>query len=311
VRIFQGIPVQNFIGQFYNQPAISGNTGFFGQPTLPPSTVPALFNWISYGASFQNPNIAVLLQTINLQGARQLLDSIRSVRIDNTGNNVPVYVQFPDTQFTVVAPPNTIVQENVITAQYNALVVAEGFAGSSPSQVGSTAVFFNNFFLQVLNEQEIAQELTLQLASSTITRGNSIYQQNYGVPALGDQFISPISIGLTGAPLPVTVFDFNEGFIYLTELVMSVNAAESQAGAGSVAELFFESTGIAGIFAEVPFTIIPIGGNSSFVSYSEIFRANGQYKLDGTQTWRFRVATPSAFLAGNALLYATFTTNPN
>src|SRR5580704_7932466 len=67
--------------------------------------IPLLFQWISYGASTAKPNINVLVNVNNQ--ACIAMDQIRSVYIDNLGSDQPIYVNFPDTNYTIAAKPNS------------------------------------------------------------------------------------------------------------------------------------------------------------------------------------------------------------
>ena len=84
------------------------------------TSILATLNWLGdYGAGTMLPNVNVLVNCLAVQGAgaQAPIDSIRSVKIDNTGNAYPIYVKFPDTTDTIVAPANTIVWEPVVTNQ--------------------------------------------------------------------------------------------------------------------------------------------------------------------------------------------------
>lgn len=112
----------------------------FGQPiglcaprpaSTPPRAVRIDIDWAQYGASSLNQRIGVSVNLLG-QGSTQIaLDYIRSVYIDNTFSNVPVYVQFPDTLFTVVCPPGAVVMSPVATYLQQATIYAEGFTDAA------------------------------------------------------------------------------------------------------------------------------------------------------------------------------------
>jgi len=304
-----GVP---FAGNLVDLPAQARNTGFGKQKAeLPPTIITVPIGWASYGANENNPNIAVQVTGLQGGGARQLLDKILSVRIDNLGNDVPVYVYFSDTGYTVACPPNTIVWDSVQTGKFNALIIGEGFSNTP----GATSVYFCNFAQQPFVNNEIIQVQDLWLASAEITRGNSIFQQNFGIPALGDQFVQAFvdpTINDSTAP----VFSLGAGFVYITELVITVaemSLVNSTPGQFAIGNAIFESTGASGEFSQAFFGMQG-AINPPLVDSKEIFRVRGNFKLDATQQWQFRWNHASInttnFAGGIVRLDCAFTTNP-
>jgi hypothetical protein len=306
MRTFSGITPSNYSKRLTAQPAKVLNNKFGAQAPLPPTMLPLTFDWAGeYNASSANPNIGVGVY-IPTSGPRQLLDKILSCRIDNTGNAVPVYVVFPDTGYTVVAPPNTVVWEPVETGGFSCIVYALGFT----NVVGMTGVYLCNFFAPPVVDYEFAQSAPLWLASSTITRGNSIFNQNYGVPALGDQTTSAtgtLGNGTTG------VYANNlfgtpraSGFIYLTHMVAKYLGSASANGNQEI-QINLESTGVAGtLYTFNAFS--PIGGFQGAQDIATLSAMN--VKLDATQLWRLRVIS-NATNGSTWLFLFNFTTNPN
>lgn len=300
MRSFTTIVSDFYVGSIQALPTNINNTKFGEQPALPPTCVGLSFNWASdYGASTAKPNIAV---PINIGGggtSRQKLDNVRSVRIDNLGNPVPVYVNFPDTNYTVVAPPNSVVRENVETGQFAAYIYAEGF---TTGQIGSTAVYFYNYPSAPFLDTEINQGIELWKASASITRGNAILNQNFGAPALGDQTFSNSlditaanSIGLWNTPKA-------SGFLYITNL--SVNVLSAQAGVAQLGQISIESTGISGVLYTVFYLLQTVANYAP----GAFFRTGCQIKLDATETWRARNVVNG--VTGSVQIVSEFTTNP-
>lgn len=307
MRNFTGITNSNYVGGITALPTNINNTKFGEQPALPPSCVALTFDWANdYGASTAKPNIAV---PVNIGGGgttRQKLDNVRSVRIDNLGNNVPVYVNFPDTNYTVVAPPNSIVRENVETGQFAAFVYAEGF---TTGQAGVTAVYFYNYPTAPFVDLEVAQGVTSLLASATITRGNSILNKNFGIPALGDQFLQA-TVDMT-TNNNVVVFPIQLGFIYITGLTCEV-ACSTTTAANGTGNAVFESTGISGQFMSLQ-CFLPSSSAGNPIFQNGVLFTSGpvQWKIDATQTWRVRsINTFIGGLQGTMQWNFTFTTNP-
>ena len=108
-----------------------------------PTRITVTIDWSKYGApTTQQIGVAVNLVAGNNQ--QQNIDSIRSVYIDNSFSNVPIYVYFPDSGFVAVAAPNTVSVQTVMTSVPQALIYSEGFEDVPPV----TTVIFTNAELQ-------------------------------------------------------------------------------------------------------------------------------------------------------------------
>lgn len=136
---FQSFPQANFVGSPYGQPITTGT-----KPILPtgPQVLKIAINWTEYGASAAVQQLGVF---VNLQAQGQTtaaaLDAVRSVYIDNTYVGVPVYVQFPDTLFTIVCPAYSVVMSPVFTNVQQFTIFGDGFQdGVAPL----TNLFFSN-----------------------------------------------------------------------------------------------------------------------------------------------------------------------
>lgn len=308
-RNFFGIGQQSYIGQLYALPVQTLNTKFGQQSPYPPTTVAAQLTWLSYGAGTVKPNVNTLLSMPNT-GNRQLLDKILSCRIDNLNNPVPVYVFFPDTGYTVAAPPNSIVWEPVQTAQFDAWVVAEGFTDGSligaDGKPVATAVYLCNFVVPPFLDTEFEQVASLWKASASISRGGTILNQNFGTPALGDQFVQVNTVLQNNGQLRPVFPVLSQGFYYITSLVVLL-AAQTSSASGGNSSVIFESQGSAGVFLSMPITL----PNSSFLN-EQLFQSGVvQWKIDATQQWQCRTLTGTiGSLAGNMLFNFTFTANP-
>ena len=151
------------------QPLKSNASAILNKPTVQPCSILAKFDWLAdYGAGTANPNVNVLVNCLAVQGAgaQAPIDSIRSVKIDNTGNAYAVYVTFPDTTDAIVAPANTMVWEPVVTNQPIANIY---LIGAQDAGLGTTNVYFCNFFVPPYVNAEISQAVALAKASPIIT----------------------------------------------------------------------------------------------------------------------------------------------
>lgn len=305
MRIFATIPAKPYIGALFSRPVnickpLAGN--------LTQNAVVASFIWLNYQGALNLQNVGGVVDVKNGL-ASNTLDQIKSVYVDNLGSDVPVYINFPDTNFTVACKPGAAGWFPVFTLGLVANVFAEGL---TPGDLSQTLVLFANFNMVPYLDSEVDQTIALYKASRTITRGTTIYNQDYGTPALGDQTFQAVlnfaaasqTAALWGTPLA-------SGFIYLTELwLLFFGSNITDAGASAIDfQAYIESTGLAGTLYQFGTVAVPIVGitNRSLLLYN----ATGlNLKLDATQTWRLRV-TPNPTVATGAINFvSTFTTNP-
>lgn len=298
MRSFTGFGQKSYIGQPYAVPIkLAG---------IATQCVPLLFQWISYGASTAVPNVNVLVNANNKPCSP--LEQIRSIYIDNLGCDTPVYVNFPDTNTTIVAKPNSEGWYPAFTNQKVFSVIGEGFF---TGDIGQTFIALCNVYIPPGVNNEIDTSVALWRGSPLITRGTSIYSSNYGIPALGDQFFSSgllnlFNLGTTqnlwGTPKP-------SGFLYITGLSFYVADAYSGGPAPTLGQCVIESTGIAGILAVPNYFAPVVGGSYVGATPSPPIQMTGmQLKLDATQTWRVRVAV--AVDQGFAQAFSSYTYQP-
>lgn len=311
-REFGGILVQPYIGVPFASPVQTLLNKFGQQPPFPPTTIPLHFDWISYGAGTARPNVQALVNANATGGSRPPLDKIFSVRVDNLGNAVPIYIYFPDTGYTVVCPPNAVTWENVETAQFSLFIIGEGFTDAS-ALAGATDVYVCNFRALPFVSFEFQQIAALFKASASISRGGTILNQNFGVPALGDQFTQPlVSVQTDGQEVQVFPV-LQQGFYYITSLVTICNISSNSGGNGNAVSIF-ESTGSAGEFMNLQvFLPSQTGGQTQPFINSQLFNSGSvQWKIDATQLWRVRVdASRIGSLEGSMQWNFSFTSNPN
>ncbi len=291
-----------------------GQTHYIGQPVAAPIklkgidtiSVPLLFQWISYGAATANPNINVLVELRGQACAR--LDNIRSIYINNLGSDVPIYVHFEDTQYDVVAKPNSSGWYPVYTNQKFFNVIGLGFLDGNIPQ---TTILVCNANIMPSVNVEIDTSVPLWLASPTITRGNTIYNTNYGTPALGDQAFSGAIDAIPPAPTVLNNLwgtPYSDDFLYVTGLQIALLTFSSASVGGFAGTVFIESTGVAGILYQFDFRF----ASTSIINADLINRSAMNLKLDATQTWRMRFVagggvTPTGFIT----LSSEYTINPN
>lgn len=290
MRSFLGFGQVAYIGQPYALPIkLAGISG---------RIIPLLFQWLSYGASSSVPNVNVLVDFDN--AACKAFDQIRSVYIDNLGSANPIYIYFPDTNYTVSAKANSEGWYPAFTNAKQFWVIGEGFLNGNIPQ---TSVIASNIPLSPNVNTEIDQSVALWLASPVISRGNSIYNERLGTPALADQIQAPtMNLANISTIVPLWGTPYASGFIYLNSLVFKgINI--SGVVLPTQGTLNIESTGVAGILFS-PTYILP---EQTVTEIFSIFNMN--LKLDATQTWRARVTQATAN-GPIGQLYSSFTQQP-
>lgn len=272
-----------------NTPASLYNAGY-----VPPRSLMASFDWtIDYAASAANPDINVLVN-VQAGGAQEPIDYIRSVKIDNTGNSFPVYVYFLDTTDTIVAPPDTIVWEPVVTNGKVANVILQG-AGNAG--LGQTKVYFCNFFVPPYIDPAVNRVVPQWLGSPTIQRSN-ILTPGFGPPALGDQFFStPVLLSAgTGKnnSIPLWGCPYSAGFIYVTGIWFSLSNGFTNV-ANAVIPMFRIKEGSNILCeADLPIADYHINGlnSNNFLALTGL-----QLRLDATKSW---IASDDTIFGGSA-----------
>lgn len=298
MRTFSGITPQAYQGQPQTIAIKLAGIATYGVPL----TIP----WALYGASSSNQNINIAVDLT--QKSCSPLEQIRCVYIDNLGCDVPVYVNFPDTNYTVVAKPNSEGWYPVYTNKKQFNIIGEGFINSSTPQ---TLVIATNISLTPSVNNEIDTAVVSFLASATIARGSTIYDQNYSPPALGDQLFEAINLPVAatgniisnvwGTPLP-------SGFIYVSAFEVQISGISS-VGANGAVHIQLGSSGVSGKLDDYFFESSLAAGASltGIVKLRELSGMN--LKIDATQTWQLNVLTTS--LTGKCNFASVFTTNPN
>lgn len=195
---------------------------------VPPRSIMAAFDWVNeYGGSTSNPNVNVLVG-MEAGGAQMPVDIIRSVKIDNLGNSFPVYVYFLDTTDTIVAPPNTIVWEPVVTNAKIANVICTGIVNGVRA---TTKVYFCNFFVPPYVNPEQSQSAPLLIASPNGggQLGSGVNQLILTTQGAGYTAVPAVTIGaapvggvtatasctcsMVGTPQAVILGSFNKNYV--------------------------------------------------------------------------------------------------
>jgi len=274
-----------------------------GNSSYPPTVVPLRIDWSLYATLIGGSPVNLGVTFNLLTGAtRPSIDILNSVYIDNTASAVPVYVRFPSTGMTISAAPNTADWYPCITQDLQVQVFVEGLTANN---IPVTGIWFTNILMQAYSDAELNTAIDLNLASASISRGSTIYNTNFGIPALGDQTdirAGMITTGTTGAWVAgANMFGspYTDGFIYLTHAFVWAQPE------GTIADLFDAQLEVSGGIQIFPW-IFP--GNTSTPTIVQSAQKMN-LKLDATLTYRIRlIATPAAYFLSAAFIY---TTNPN
>jgi hypothetical protein len=286
------LPALAYAGQPYS--IIQNNAGN-GIVCIPLNIV-----WSNYGCGSAQPNVLI---NVNLQGITPgtSLVVIGSVRIDNTGCQVPVYVTFADTGFTVVAPPNTIVRENVFTNLLQAQIIAEGFTDGTAPGAMANICFFNAQFEDNVVDAEFNQAQALWLASASITKGSTFKNANFGTPALGDQATGAI-VNVTAQVIAQQLLPaLASGFYYITFFAINIMGLDVSGSATLTITIYTGST-ILFVFRFF----------NNIRNYNPLIALPCQLKLDAKEAITIDFASGAGYPAsGFAEIRAIYTTNPN
>lgn len=294
-RLFAPQFTAPYIGSVFARP-IADNPNVI----VSPQCVPVSIDWNVYWQVAGNSPSTISIQ-MNLTGANAqvgVIDRIRSVKIDNTGSSVPIYIQFLDTLDVIVCPPNTVVTERCNTQSLNPIIYAVGLsAGFLPK----TMIQFMNVWLPPNVDPEI-QTVFPQWAGSPAIQRSNLLTPGYSSPALGDQVDSNnVSTGIAGS-VNVLQTPRASGVFVLT--AASIKLA-SGAAASSPAQnnIFLESTGLSGILYNM---VVPSLGAT--FSLQDAYSQSGlQLRLNATEVWRLRFP---ALTAGILQYYLTYTYIP-
>jgi hypothetical protein len=276
---------------FLGIPTIPLQVPIIGKPLLlakkssyPPTVIPVDINW----ADIQAKIGGVPLQTdigvsFNLlTGAtKSQIDIIQSILIDNTASPNPLYVHFPSTGMTISVAPATADWFPAITED---LLVQVFILGLTPGQVPRTQIFFTNVLINPFSDPEQNFSVSQGLVSAAVSRGNNIFNTNFGIPALGDQTINFCDTfnqhtGGAGTVLHDHLFNTpTTGFVYLTHV--DINA---QGNSGHTFGWSIDAVNSGGTVLYTFLSRFPTG-IESFIDLSSM-----NIKLDATLNWQMRV----------------------
>lgn len=250
---------------------------------------------------------STLCLNVNLKGntpQSRRLDAIRSIKIDNTGNSVPIYVRFNDTRDVITAPPFTSVWMPAITNGMEFQVFATGLTfGFIPN----VKIFVANFVVNPNVDPEIQKVFPQYLGSPIVQRTNTL-TPGFGPPALGDQvkngFFGANNSG--GAPQQATILPASTtltNFYYLTAMSINVNQINAtNSSGGSIPTVFefriYDQTANVDIFRWRSFTpgVSAAGANSIALNLPIINISNQNLRLNAGHSYGIQIVsvTPSS-----------------
>lgn len=296
--------------------------GIYKPTRQQPVALPVVINWTQYNnaGAIANAGVSVDMSS-GAAGTPYVLDHIASVSIDNTFSNVPIYVYFPDTGFTVVCAPDSTVQSHVVSNGLAAYIFGLGFTGGV--QPYTTITFYNTVIPNAIG-QESTYVQPQNLAS--VYSGNPVTNQTpYRNLALGDRVmnqqinaqttvsgatVTPLMVTSSGVSLindsvhtpPSLSFQFspnNAGaYVYITGFDISMSYSiiwASAVGGGAVqttGNIYFQDTSGAFLYRARFTTNLNMQTTSQWVvdnSYQLIAKENLQVKLPANQNFTFGV----------------------
>jgi hypothetical protein len=261
------------IGQNLNALAIGDCLPMRGNPYV----VPLIIKWSDYGASSAQA-ITVDVDLLSL-GAAQQIDFIRSIYIDNTFSPTTVYAYFPDTGFTIVAPPYSVVLSPVWTNGKKVKLYATDF---TDQDIPVTTYEFSNIHVNAL-----ASVVSNPVSAKKILKPNSL-GFNYG----GDQTTTSASYTFLNqileAPAPSRIV-----FAAVFYLCTASTGVASLTVAGLPASLIGSINNNAGTFGVSLWAIaLPTGLTSTIIATMSAITAT-----------RIRIKTASVYNLKNIVPY--------
>jgi len=138
-------------------------------------SVLAAVGWSNYSIGgaplgLANPNFSVLVN-LNAAGPNTVSQTwqVISVYIDNEAVNFPVYLYFPDTQFSLSCPANSSGWFRVFTLGRQAYVTGLGISNQDIANNAVTNVFFTDAFSVPYLDQENPTAVDMRLASPSFS----------------------------------------------------------------------------------------------------------------------------------------------
>ena len=267
--------------------------------------VPLQIDWLSYGASSNRPDIGVV---VNLQGGGvvpTVISAVMSVFIDNTENNTPIYVAFPDTGFVAVCAPNSSIFLPVITQGVQCVVYSLGMA---TGQIPNTLIFLFDTIIQGF--QDLEQELVFPqwLQSLNSQRAYNLFSVGYGSPALGESILTDFINPSDATPQGMFNSPRASGFFVLTSVECSVSALKHTTSNSSLG-FQIKSTGPSGGLMFWNYGYLA----GTFIPYAILSSLTGlQLRLDATEQWQWLNLNPWPVVGaqGQAQLKYMFTYVP-
>lgn len=298
-RSFTGILIVPYIGQPYFVPV-----AYCGMDL---KLVPLDLNWSSY--SVGPMRTAVGVSVIMASGVQPPIKQIAGVIIDNTACPVPVYVVF-DSGVIITCAPFQQVFAPALSADLKCVIYADGFTGANS---GATRVLLSDKPLPPFSNIEIQQVFPYWIASPSIQRfGSDIQNQNYGVPALGDQcaarsFSLPGSVGTAQNVFPIAA----GGYYYLCGVNAAFVGVSRSGGGSSFVNIVFRNQTVTADQL-LSFSVHITGGDPATIRNNVMDWGNFNVKLDATQGWELYAANvPGSINNGQFEANFVYTFNPN
>lgn len=210
-----------------------------------------------------------------VQGPANPIRKIRSVVIDNTGVEWPVYLKFADTDDLVTCLPNSSIRVPVFTNQLACNIFApDRVAGA----VRITRIFFTNVYLDPLIDYEQAFSISQWFKTPSDPLATV---PSYTVPATGDKHLGSLMDASIGGVVTVLLAK-PSGTFYITDMqIYSWGLYRSDANKDFL--LTFNDFTTATV---LQYLFINVGTDLEMMRRREIFNMSGpKWALDATHVY--------------------------
>lgn len=232
-RNFTGIQSVNFPGVVPQPQALK----LCQADALPPYSLRFYLDWnlaVANATALNGGNVPTSLAVgiVIPDFAMSQMGAIRSVYIDNTGSNQPIYLQATDTGFVITASPRDAAWYPIITNSNQFLCVTQGL---QPASLPLTIMFFANRQIGPHSDPEIPEAVELRYASPIIGGGSKL--NTITVLTLG-AFYNAATLSITGGGGSGAV-----GAGSLDRFGRFISASVSNGGAGFLSPPVITATG--------------------------------------------------------------------
>lgn len=297
----------------YSGPLVSKGITYCGRRA---TVLPITVTWANYSFAGSSlganvPNFAIRV-SYGARGPGNLPDDwqAQSVWVDNEGVDFPVYIYFPDTQFSIPVAANSAGWFPLSSNDREFFIVAIGIPTSSVVANQETLVILSEFNMPPYIDYEQQTSLIQQLGSPVIQRSN-ILLPGIGSPALGDQLMSK-TIGLVSGSPGTAIPEWGPFdapfFLYITQLQITINAFTNTGASSSIVGVELRNSVDGIVYASTAY-----GGSNNGLNTGNpaiITDLRGNFRFNAQSSWTLVLATSVAVTNGQMNWNFAYTLNP-